>query len=99
MRQALGRVNLKAQSCEKIIVRLVKAVTCPAYLSCKEGRQFIAFTLTLDTKLVKVSRSSSALTWTYHCRHQSFQPLFKSYSETRKTVWLDIDCRVTKPEE
>ncbi|XP_054260680.1 condensin-2 complex subunit G2-like [Macrosteles quadrilineatus] len=53
MRVALARLNLRTQSCESVVARLEKIVASPTYLACKEGRQFIAFTLTLDIKLIK----------------------------------------------
>lgn len=55
MHVALSRMNLHAQSCEQIVSKLTQVVVSPTYLSCKEGRNFIACTLTLDVKFIKVS--------------------------------------------
>lgn len=54
MHVALNRMNLVAKSCEPVVTKLTQVVASPSYLSCKEGRSFIGFTLTLDIKYIKV---------------------------------------------
>lgn len=54
MRIIFYQLNLRSSACEPLVKKLNKIMVCPTYLNSKEGCLFIAFVMTLDTKLLMV---------------------------------------------
>uniref|UniRef100_A0A1B6JB81 Uncharacterized protein n=2 Tax=Homalodisca liturata TaxID=320908 RepID=A0A1B6JB81_9HEMI len=89
MHVALARLNLRTQTCEAVVNKLARIVVSPNYLACKEGRQFIAFTFTLDIKLIKK----------FHQAVKDFLPSCKrnqavAYGEVYHSAWLNGSAEV-----